>query len=729
MDRNVFLRYIAVAFVFVVLLGGLVLVTHAQENESGPAIDGSYDYGNGEVDYEIDGNPFIDHYNFSALQANTTYSGDTTLDRLSVESFVMNETGDTYWYTSNAPVQMHEVNLNEPFDISTQSNTQTYSISTAGSIEGLEWSDDGSRLFNLISTSGASSIGEYSMSSDFSFDSPPGFSDSISANHELDGLKWINDGEQLLSYNVTDGNLVVIDCNVDAAGEPYSLGTLSGNSCDFNTKNTPGTTDVSDIDTNDDESKIYLTDESGEVIEYDFSNDYELSNPRTHTIPGTDNPPEEIEWIKGGEGLMAMDVLGSEIYGYSNRAPIDVWLEDSDGEEIPDTRTQTTSGESGSISYSSELYQQVTVNYESERYPSLSNESDPISIYGDGVIEIRSERDNSLIDEPMNVTAYGEESGIYSLDTSDGTIDITDLPDQQYTFSVSGDGYLLRNRQVAELGGVSTLYTLSNDTDTITSQFTLQDTTNTYDSDSRLVIQRAIMNNWETVYADSFGTEGVTVQLEEDTRYRIALETEEGERQVLGPYRSDISQTVSISPSSGVIPIESEGSWSAGASYSNDRVYVRFDAEGSDVSEVSIDIHERGNESNTLASDDTYTDVDDLQVNYPVPPQYNETNWRVSIEVSSDGSTETVGYLVGPSPDIVPAQLDPMWQQIIATIVLVSFGMAFSVLNRAVGGIAVGIVGGILFWIGWLNGVTVGAAVSLYLFLAVVYAIFDKSIR
>lgn len=434
----------------------------------------------------------------------------------------------------------------------------------------------------------------------------------------------------------------------------------------------------------------------------------------------------------------------------SNTQELSVSISDRDFAHVWSDRitVEFRDGQTNNLIDSSTVYQNTTVSATDSVEPGVNSwyvevndsyghslTSATYSYQGPSNVSVYSEENNTQLLTGTNVEAelYGENGQIYTRNTTTGEFSIASLPEQTYFVQVSANGYESRTTYIDNVYESHSVYLLDNATQTITAQFVLEDTTGTYTTDARLVLERPISNNgdssYETIVYDTFGTEGITTQLEQGIRYRLSIERENGERQLLGPYRAEISETVTVSPSSGVISIDSQGTWAAGASYSDQNVIARFVTGETDVSSVSITVHERGNESNTLVVDDTYTNVDDLQVSYAVPQQYNESSWRVEIDVSSNDQTESVSYLVGPSPNVVPAKLDPLWRQIIAVAILISFGMGFSVLNKAVGGISVAVVGGILFWVGWLEGATVGAAITLYLFLAVMYAVFEKTIR
>lgn len=714
-------KALAYVFVSVVLVVGLVIGLSAAQ-QSTPEINASYSYANEEVNYDIDGNPYPDSYDISLLEQNQTLSGDIGQGTVDVDSLEFSDNGNGFHLGSGNDVITFDADT--PYAVSSSTNafpTSNPAVGTLTSgdpIVGID--DDGQGLSRLYIVSSSSSFAQIHQ---LEWDNNGAEWNLVQSTNlgpvELDGLKWIDSGSTLLTYETGSSALQVGSCGVD-----YDIST-----CSFTRTTVPNDpSDIRDLDTNEDNSRLYLTSNSGEIFEYDFDNNYEVSNLRTHTL---DNSPVFFHWSHTGDELITSGEVADTVVGYSiPQGDIEAWVENSAGSEIAGTRTQA-GGTTGSISYSPTTYSEITANYENTEYPDISGQSDSITIYGSGNVTVHEEQTNNLITQDVNVTAYGEESGIYSLDTSDGTVDITGLPDQSYTFSVSSNGYVQRNKYVERLGDIDTLYLLSNESDRVTTQFLLEDTTNTYDSESRLIIERSIEgngNDWETIYSDAFGTEGVSTELQQDERYRISIENEE-RRQTLGPYRATLSESVTISPESGTIEVDSQGSWEVGANYANDEIHVQFQEPESQTDSISVSIFERGNRSNTLVENDVYTNPSDLQLEYAVPNQYNDSGWIVEITRESAGESTTVSFTVGPTLETVPENLDPLWRNVISVVIILTFGLAFSVINRAVGAIVLALVGGLLWWVGWLAGATAGVLITAYLFIAMAYGIYTKSIR
>lgn len=717
---------IVIGIAVALLLAGVLITTvGAQEAGEGSATI-EYNYSSGAVEYELNDSLF-ESYQFDAISEPTQYTPFSVGSSDAPTQIQWADNGNSLYF-SDGDGTIYQVTVSEPYNPSSSEFQYSQAVPASdGStrIKDFQVSDDGQELIYMMAdfTSGSSdTLRQVSLGTAYDVTSMGSTDDHTLAAglNNYYSFEITNDGQTIYKNDdsILWDNQLGSAWDISTAG---SWGFVDTYHTEFST--------VDDIEfggSNDELLTIY-PEGTNEILVLEG-----LHGPREPTVVSRTEVEsiESFTWSETGQELFvsrADTTTTTAIDGYTIN-DYEGSLRDNNDEIIESIGTVS---ETGQIPYSADMLETgIYLQWNAVTDSSYSGSSNAISIYGSGEMSIRDEQTNELITDTVNVTAYGEQSGIYSLDTSDGTIDITGLPNQAYTFSVTSDGYTQRNKYVEQLGNVDNLYLLSNQTDQVTSQFILEDTTNTFDSESRLIIERSVEgngNDWETVYSDSFGVEGVTATLQEDVRYRISLENDEI-RRTIGPYRATISEVVTISPESGEIEISSEGSWSAGASYSNDNINVRFHDPTNAVDSVSITIHERGNESNTLAVNDEYVDPTDLRAEYAVPDEYNESNWIVEITAEHAGESTTIGFQVGPTLDTVPSDLDPLWRNVISVIIILTFGLGISVINRAVGAIVLACVGGLLWWIGWLAGATAGVLITAYLFIAIAYGIYTKTL-
>lgn len=274
-------------------------------------------------------------------------------------------------------------------------------------------------------------------------------------------------------------------------------------------------------------------------------------------------------------------------------------------------------------------------------------------------LEIADEIDGSSIDgnaEGISATAYTE-SDVYTVSTdSNGDLDLSGLPFNKVTRLVIEDtsdstgSYDYRKRTVTleTLGEQRTVYLLRQSAG-IQNLFTLNDVTGEYPTDNTtLVVKKAVPDGsgsppFVVVTGDSFGAANeVGTYLEQGARYRLIIRNENtGQTRVLGDYTPSVSGTVELDVDRVRFP-QPEGD---GISYVVEEIeesgtqYVVFkynDPEGK-TTDLEVTIHERGNESNVLASYDLGS-TNKVRIKEPVPPSEEGTEWVAKWNATRAGS-------------------------------------------------------------------------------------------
>jgi hypothetical protein len=336
----------------------------------------------------------------------------------------------------------------------------------------------------------------------------------------------------------------------------------------------------------------------------------------------------------------------------------------------------------------------------------------------------------------VTIRFFGDNETIYEREVSDGSLDLSGLPDQPFVAVIqppNSSDYTRRATYFRTTYARQTAFLLdTNETTTIESRFVLDDQTGEYATDSILYIERPINLSgdlrWRTIAADQFGAEGVTVTLEEDRRYRVRVRSQDGQTQVVGPYRSDVSETVDVRPGAPTIELgEPIDGWYANATLDGQTLEYRFSDPSNLTDEVNISIYERGNKSNTLQPDESYQDLGSVAKQTTLTQSESEKEWVVVFNVTRDGQEYTKRVYVRNGPDLVPGPVTREWRLIGAVLMLLISAGAFSVLNAGVGAVVVSIEGAVLYWTGWLQGATSAAAVVIALFMAIVVHIYRAS--
>jgi len=340
---------------------------------------------------------------------------------------------------------------------------------------------------------------------------------------------------------------------------------------------------------------------------------------------------------------------------------------------------------------------------------------------------------SEIVYSPVEITVnFIGDDAVYERSTTNGTINMTSLPvNENFIVEVSpSQTYVGRTVYIESIYQQQSVYLLNQNASSVESRFVLEDNTGEFTQESVLFIQRAVNVSgsveYQTIHADEFGVEGVTATLEEGVRYRIKIQSVDGTEQTIGPYRADTSETVTVRPQSPTIPVgEDDGDgWSANAAIDNDTIEYTF-SDPSGETDLIVYAHERGNRSNTLDANRSYFDVGNVSGTFSLTANETGTEWVVHFVQTRDSETTDYTITVGNRPDVVPGFSDE-WRLIIGIGVLFISAGVFSLLNAKVGVTVIAIEGGLLWWLGWLEGATSGAGVVLALFVAVIVNLYTN---
>lgn len=343
---------------------------------------------------------------------------------------------------------------------------------------------------------------------------------------------------------------------------------------------------------------------------------------------------------------------------------------------------------------------------------------------------IRNETNHTqLISADGEVQFFGD-NDVYSRTAPNGTLNMTGLPvDQDFIVKVSPtkDNMTERTIYVNSIYEQQNAYVLNTThAETIDVRFVLNDPTGQYSPQALLKIQRPIdidgSTEYQTIVADEFGAEGLTPTLEKSVRYRL-LVTEDGDAQVVGPYRGEVAgETIVVEPGNPEIDLSKEESGlSVGANLDEDNQFIEYQYvdEEDDTDSLTVWVHERGNTSNNLQPNETYFNLGSISDKADMTKDELEKEWVVKfIYDRGDGEKVIVESLAGQFDLTMP--LDGPWRSIAGISMLVLLAGAFSVLNVAVGAIVVSLAGGLLWWLGFLGGATSAIAVAIAVFISAV---------
>jgi hypothetical protein len=334
----------------------------------------------------------------------------------------------------------------------------------------------------------------------------------------------------------------------------------------------------------------------------------------------------------------------------------------------------------------------------------------------------------------VTVRFFGAEDTVIEKTTTTGEISLAGLPaapDDGYRVTVDPSGnYSSRTIVLQSLLDQNDVYLLPSDTSPVTVEFQVEDQTGQFDRQSILYVERPITRNgntsYRTVTADEFGVSGLTAQLVPGTRYRLRMDNQRGDSVVLGSYTPSVSEVVTLRPQPGVIGItDDESGLGYRASLSNQTLVVDY-RDPSNSSDVTLAIVERGNHSNRLVPNQTYDNLGNLT--YQTTLTANETNqsWVVLIQGTRQESQPVdVRLPVGQGRDLLPGELSFAWQFGIVTFVLCLSAGLWGQFSVGLGATVTGMVGGLLWWFGFLSGIGSAAAVAIAISVGVMARLYE----
>jgi len=340
---------------------------------------------------------------------------------------------------------------------------------------------------------------------------------------------------------------------------------------------------------------------------------------------------------------------------------------------------------------------------------------------------IRNETNfTQLVPADGEVRFFGEDQ-IYTRTAGNGKIDLTGLPvSQDFIVEVepSDNNYTTRTVYIESIFEQQNAFVLNTTAySTIESRFILNDPTGQYDSETVLKIRRGInasgKTTFQTIVADKFGTEGVTATLQEGVRYELSV-TSEDNAQVVGPYRAATSETITVEPGSPAINLsQSQDGYRYGSVLDNTTLQYAYSDPTQSTDKLTVWIYERGNKSNQLQANQTAFDLGNFSAQTSLSINESQKTWVVAFVVDRNGETFVLPMIKSNTKDLT-LPIDSGWQATIGIGMLILFAGAFSVLNARIGAVVLSLVGGVLYYVGWLGGIATGATVVISIFIAVI---------
>ncbi|MCQ4334600.1 hypothetical protein KM295_14165 [Natronomonas sp. F2-12] len=297
-------------------------------------------------------------------------------------------------------------------------------------------------------------------------------------------------------------------------------------------------------------------------------------------------------------------------------------------------------------------------------------------------LQVRNEvKPDELIDN-SNVTLrarfFGESDTVVERNVTNGTVDLSGLPaDQEFIVTVREDNadFTYRRILIENIVETQEIYLLPTDEPSAEVRFELNDQTDRFGADTKLIVEKPITRNGQTEYrtisGDYVGADGrFPTILVDSQRYRIRVENEAGEQRILGSYVvqgadlarltiGDVEFTADVSE--GAAMQASLRKAPDGASHNDELRLVYLDPEGQTDS-ITITVEDQ--DGNQLRPETTETldgQTDRYVETYPLNTSFDPEEDTATVTVEAQRGLETVTFeeRLGDVPPIDFAPIPP----------------------------------------------------------------------
>jgi len=326
----------------------------------------------------------------------------------------------------------------------------------------------------------------------------------------------------------------------------------------------------------------------------------------------------------------------------------------------------------------------------------------------------------------VTVTSFGEDTVTRNFSGTNAVINLTGLPaDRPLLIRMENDSFYDRTTLLDNVFETQRVYLLNKTFAKNDVRFLIDDRSGVYPADSsQILINRVLDVNgstqFERISGDFAAVDGHTAKIIDGKRHQIIVRNEQGDTRVLGGYDSEVDETVELTIGEVTIEPGDGQSFISNASYDNASKAVQFAyVDSADAtSEVEVVIYERGNRSNEVLNQIYQGPFGEFQVTQSVPSDVDV--WVVEYEVVRNGRTVTGTHIVGPQANLGTG-LSDFWQSLVGVVGLVVVAGLFGGIRAELGAIAVPLIAGALFFVGWLPASVGAGAVLLALLIGVIY--------
>jgi hypothetical protein len=453
--------------------------------------------------------------------------------------------------------------------------------------------------------------------------------------------------------------------------------------------------------------------------------------------------PEDDAALSEGPVDIEVDVEDPNLGSVDN---VDVEFFDGDGNQIGSTQTLSNNG-TATVTYSSLLggdnewsasvsdsfgntVNTSTLSFQIPDELTLRDVNDPTDIVDDAAVD-------------ATVRFYEEDDDdVYPRTPTNGVIDMQGLPvNQPFVVGVRDDSdtYVSRLTLIDTIFEQQSVYLINSSVDTAIIQFTIEDRTGQFAGPgTKLQIRRAIntttsppdQEEYVIVAGDVVGAQlQFETELEQNVRYRVRIQNEQGETRQLGAFTARIDQVIGLTISGidvGVDIPEDEPVIETSLDESNPNTTIAqftFVDLAQETESLQLDVLQAGNTSNVLDSAQISAPPNIKTFQHTTTLTGDEAEFKLlyDVEYERNGETFTVRKAYGLNQYPIGLPLSGPWKSIFSVGFLIVLAGVFSVRNARIGAIIIPGVAALLYSIGFLSGVATILGIALAMVLAIAY--------
>jgi len=431
--------------------------------------------------------------------------------------------------------------------------------------------------------------------------------------------------------------------------------------------------------------------------------------PLDNQVPALSNPSPDGE-VQQETVTLAADVDDDQLPGSSLNL---TWRVDG---SVVHTETISSAGRYNYTLSSSEIPGSGSHSWSVTAEDQFGGESTLSASFGiPANLTIRNVSSGAIINN-STVTVFTD-SGSVTKTTTNGTVSLDGLPGgEPLAIEVNSTDYRTRTVVLPSIIQQQTAYLLSKNTTAVETRFTLTDPSGEFPPESTLYVERPVTVNNTTEYrvvaGDQFGVEGVTTTLKEGQRYRLRVVAPNGSTAMLGKYTAELAEEVPLRPQSPAVRLGDVSTLSYNASADDSSVTLSYLDPTGQTEVLTVSIRNRFNESDYLLAPTTYYGTSELSQSVPLNGSLSDS-YIVTFSGQIDGQAFQATVAIGPDQiSLVPAGLSTVWLQIIGSGMVLVVGGLFSRLNVGVGAVVTSLTGGVLWYVGLLDGSLTGVVGS-----------------